>query len=151
MLVNLFRAASSFDMRVQPQLVLLQKTLLNIEGLGRQLYPELNLWETAKPFLEDWLKRQYSPMNVVRQLQRDAPAFVHHASQLPEVIPQFLANQRKGLKEEQPQQKASSLNSVLIGAGFATVAISVIALPELPAIALFGLALAAGGLLLQRP
>jgi hypothetical protein len=62
-----------------------------------------------------------------------------------------LANQRKGLKEEQPQQKASSLNSVLIGAGFATVAISVIALPELPAIALFGLALAAGGLLLQRP
>ena len=150
MLVNLFRAASSFDMRVQPQLVLLQKTLLNIEGLGRQLYPELNLWETAKPFLEDWLKRQYSPMNVVRQLQRDAPAFVHHASQLPEVIPQFLANQRKGLKEEQPQQKASSLNSVLIGAGFATVAISVIALPELPAIALFGLALATGGLLLQR-
>ena len=94
-------------MRVQPQLVLLQKTLLNIEGLGRQLYPELNLWETAKPFLEDWLKRQYSPMNVVRQLQRDAPAFVHHASQLPEVIPQFLAMQRKGLKEDKPQATAS--------------------------------------------
>ena len=150
MLVNLFRAASSFDMRVQPQLVLLQKTLLNIEGLGRQLYPELNLWETAKPFLEDWLKRQYSPMNVVRQLQRDAPAFVHHASQLPEVIPQFLAMQRKGLREDQPQRTVSSLPSLLIGAGFTAVAIGVVALPELPAIAIFGIALAAVGLLLQR-
>ena len=150
MLVNLFRAASSFDMRVQPQLVLLQKTLLNIEGLGRQLYPELNLWETAKPFLEDWLKRQYSPMNVVRQLQRDAPAFVHHASQLPEVIPQFLAMQRKGLREDQPQRTVSSLPSLLIGAGFTAVAISVVALPELPAIAITGIALAAVGLLLQR-
>lgn len=150
MLVNLFRAASTFDMRVQPQLVLLQKTLLNIEGLGRQLYPELNLWETAKPFLEDWLKRQYSPMNVVRQLQRDAPAFVHHASQLPEVIPQFLAMQRKGLKEDQPQPKASSLPNVVVGAGFAAVAIGVIALPELPAIAILGVALTGVGLLLQR-
>jgi ubiquinone biosynthesis protein len=150
MLVNLFRAASSFDMRVQPQLVLLQKTLLNIEGLGRQLYPELNLWETAKPFLEDWLKRQYSPMNVVRQLQRDAPAFVHHASQLPEVIPQFLAMQRKGLKEDQSQPKASALPNILIGAGFAAVAIGVVALPELPVIAILGVASAAVGLLLQR-
>ena len=150
MLVNLFRAASSFDMRVQPQLVLLQKTLLNIEGLGRQLYPELNLWETAKPFLEDWLRRQYSPMNVVRQLQRDAPAFVHHASQLPEVIPQFLAIQRKGLKEDPPQATTSSLPNVLVGAGFAAVAIGVIALPELPVIAILGVALIAVGLLLQR-
>ena len=150
MLVNLFRAASSFDMRVQPQLVLLQKTLLNIEGLGRQLYPELNLWETAKPFLEDWLKRQYSPMNVVRQLQRDAPAFVHHASQLPEVIPQFLAMQRKGLKEDPQQATSSSLPNLLVGAGFAAVAIGVIALPELPAIAILGVALVAVGLLLQR-
>ena len=150
MLVNLFRAASSFDMRVQPQLVLLQKTLLNIEGLGRQLYPELNLWETAKPFLEDWLKRQYSPMNVVRQLQRDAPAFVHHASQLPEVIPQFLAMQRKGLKEDKPQATASSLPNILVGAGFTAVAIGVVALPELPVIAILGVALSAVGLLLQR-
>ena len=150
MLVNLFRAASSFDMRVQPQLVLLQKTLLNIEGLGRQLYPELNLWETAKPFLEDWLKRQYSPMNIVKQLQRDAPAFVHHASQLPEVIPQFLAMQRKGLKEDPQQATISSLPNLLVGAGFAAVAIGVIALPEVPTIAILGAALVAVGLLLQR-
>ena len=150
MLVNLFRAAASFDMRVQPQLVLLQKTLLNIEGLGRQLYPELNLWETAKPFLEDWLKRQYSPMNVVRQIQRDAPAFVHHASQLPEVIPQFLAMQRKGLKDEYPQEKASGWPTLLIGAGFATVAIAVVVIPESSALALLGITTALAGLLLRR-
>ena len=60
MLVTLFRTAGQFDMQVQPQLVLLQKTLLNIEGLGRQLYPELNLWDTAKPFLEQWVADRYS-------------------------------------------------------------------------------------------
>jgi ubiquinone biosynthesis protein len=53
-------------MTVQPQLVLLQKTLLNIEGLGRQLYPELDLWQTAKPFMERWLARQLNPLNRVR-------------------------------------------------------------------------------------
>ena len=89
-------------------------------------------------------------MNVVRQLQRDAPAFVHHASQLPEVIPQFLAMQRKGLKEDPPQATTSSLPNVLVGAGFAAVAIGVIALPELPVIAILGVALIAVGLLLQR-
>lgn len=150
MLVNLFRAAASFDMRVQPQLVLLQKTLLNIEGLGRQLYPELNLWDTAKPFLEDWLKRQYSPMNIVRQLQRDAPAVVHHASQLPEVIPQFLAMQRRGLRENQPEYRASRLPNLLIGAGFAASAIGVIALPHIPLLAMLGIATTATGLLLSR-
>ena len=150
MLVNLFRAAASFDMRVQPQLVLLQKTLLNIEGLGRQLYPELNLWDTAKPFLEDWLKRQYSPMNVVRQLQRDAPAFVHHASQLPEVIPQFLAMQRQSLNAQQPQQKPSPLPTFLMGGGIAAVGIALLSMPESPSLALSGVAVAVVGLFLQR-
>jgi ubiquinone biosynthesis protein len=124
MLVNLFKAASSFDMKVQPQLVLLQKTLLNIEGLGRQLYPELNLWETAKPFLEDWLKRQYSPVNIVKQLQRDAPAFIHHASQLPEVIPQFLALQRQALNDT-PSQRSSKVGADLfIGSGLTILIMS---------------------------
>ena len=127
MLVNLFRAASAFDMKVQPQLVLLQKTLLNIEGLGRQLYPELNLWETAKPFLEDWLKRQYSPVNVVKQLRRDAPAFVHHASQLPEVIPRFLALQRDALKTTPTKENQSDDSPLLIGSGIATLAIYLLA------------------------
>ena len=78
MLVTLFRTAGQFDMQVQPQLVLLQKTLLNIEGLGRQLYPELNLWDTAKPFLEQWVADRYSLQNVSQRLQQDAPHCWRH-------------------------------------------------------------------------
>ncbi len=58
MLIRLFQTMRRFDMEVQPQLVLLQKTLLNIEGLGRELYPELDLWTTAKPYLEGWMREQ---------------------------------------------------------------------------------------------
>lgn len=150
MLVNLFRAASTFDMKVQPQLVLLQKTLLNIEGLGRQLYPELNLWETAKPFLEDWLKRQYSPVNVIKQLQRDAPAFVHHASQLPEVIPQFLATQREALQATRTEEKPSGESPLLIGSGIATLIVSLLAGLTSPWYASVGTLLVIAGLLRAR-
>ena len=147
MLVNLFKAASSFDMKVQPQLVLLQKTLLNIEGLGRQLYPELNLWETAKPFLEDWLKRQYSPVNIVKQLQRDAPAFIHHASQLPEVIPQFLALQRQALSDT-PSQRSSKVSADLfIGSGLTILIMSLALDLQSGGYAGLGIVLLAAGLL----
>ena len=64
-LMELFQTVRRFEMPVQPQLVLLYKTLLNIEGLGRQLYPELNLWDTAKPFLEKWMKQQLSPKALI--------------------------------------------------------------------------------------
>ena len=150
MLVNLFRAASAFDMKVQPQLVLLQKTLLNIEGLGRQLYPELNLWETAKPFLEDWLKRQYSPVNVIKQLQRDAPAFVHHASQLPEVIPQFLATQREALKTAPSEDKPSEGSPLLVGSGIATLIVSLFAELSDPWYVAIGTLLVIVGLICRR-
>lgn len=63
LLLRLFAVGRQFDMVIQPQLVLLQKTLLNIEGLGRELYPELNLWDTAKPFLENWTKERLDPRN----------------------------------------------------------------------------------------
>lgn len=69
-LLRLFQTARRFDMQVQPQLVLLQKTLLNIEGLGRQLYPDLDLWATAKPFLERWMRERMSPLRLLRQLQQ---------------------------------------------------------------------------------
>jgi ubiquinone biosynthesis protein len=95
--------------------------------LGRQLYPELNLWETAKPFLEDWLKRQYSPRNVVRQLQRDAPAFIHHASQLPEVLPQFLAVQKRMLNEPHRKEAHARDSHYWIGSGVATLVITLVA------------------------
>jgi len=72
-LLRLFQTARRFDMEVQPQLVLLQKTLFNIEGLGRQLYPELDLWKTAKPFLEDWTRERYSPRATFKRLRAGFP------------------------------------------------------------------------------
>jgi ubiquinone biosynthesis protein len=100
LLVYLFRTASRFDMEVQPSLVLLQKTLLNIEGLGRQLYPELNLWDTAMPFLERWISERYSPQAVVRRLQEHAPNWLEQLPQLPEAVLDNLQGRRdRGRRE----------------------------------------------------
>jgi len=95
LLVYLFQTAGRFDMEVQPSLVLLQKTLLNIEGLGRQLYPDLNLWETAQPFLEDWVQQRYSPQSMFRRLQRHAPSWLEQLPQLPEAVLESLQQARE--------------------------------------------------------
>ncbi len=89
-LLRLFEAAREFRMEVQPQLVLLQKTLLNIEGLGRQLHPELDLWQTAKPFLEDWMKQRTNPRAHLEQLLRNWPDISEDLLLLPEVIHRVL-------------------------------------------------------------
>lgn len=93
LLVYLFRTAARFDMEVQPSLVLLQKTLLNIEGLGRQLYPELNLWDTAMPFLEHWVSERYSPQSLMKRLQQQAPNLLEQLPQLPEALFENLQGQ----------------------------------------------------------
>jgi len=85
-LVNLFATARKFDMTVQPQLVLLQKTLLYIEGLGRQLYPQLDLWDTAKPFLEHWVKEQMGPQAVFSAVKQRAPFWAEKLPELPELV-----------------------------------------------------------------
>lgn len=85
-LINLFRTARRFDMEVQPQLVLLQKTLLNIEGLGRQLYPDLDLWTTAHPFLERWLKNRFHPRSLWGELKRYGPEWMEKFPQVPNLI-----------------------------------------------------------------
>jgi ubiquinone biosynthesis protein len=85
-LVSLFRAARQFDMEIQPQLVLLQKTLINIEGLGRQLYPDLDLWQTAKPFMERWMQERMSPASSLRRLVEQAPALLAQLPRLPELV-----------------------------------------------------------------
>ena len=95
LLVYLFQTASRFDMEVQPSLVLLQKTLLNIEGLGRQLYPELNLWDTAQPFLEEWVQQRYSPQSMLKKLQRLAPSWLEQLPQLPEAVLESLQQSRQ--------------------------------------------------------
>ncbi len=85
-LLDLFNTARCFNMEVQPQLVLLQKTLLYVEGLGRQLYPQLDLWTTAKPFLENWLKDQMGLPALWRTLREKAPFWVEKLPEFPELI-----------------------------------------------------------------
>ena len=84
-LIALFQTARRFDMAVQPQLVLLQKTLLNIEGLGRQLYPDLDLWSTAKPFMETWMRERYGAKAFFKSLADNAPALLAELPRLPEI------------------------------------------------------------------
>ncbi len=86
MLFNLFNIARHFNMNVQPQLVLLQKTLLYIEGLGKQLYPQLDLWTTAKPFLDKWLRDQIGIPAVIRALKEKSPFWIEKLPELPELF-----------------------------------------------------------------
>lgn len=85
-LLNLFNTARRFNMEVQPQLVLLQKTLLYVEGLGRQLYPQLDLWATAKPFLEKWMGEQVGPQAVINSVKERAPFWAEKLPELPELL-----------------------------------------------------------------
>ncbi|MDC0611190.1 ubiquinone biosynthesis regulatory protein kinase UbiB [Vibrio sp.] len=85
-LLNLFNTARRFQMEVQPQLVLLQKTLLYVEGLGRQLYPQLDLWKTAKPFLERWMIDQVGPGAVIKSIKEKAPMWAEKLPELPELV-----------------------------------------------------------------
>jgi ubiquinone biosynthesis protein len=106
LLVYLFQTASRFDMEVQPSLVLLQKTLLNIEGLGRQLYPDLNLWDTAQPFLEEWVQQRYAPQSVLKRLQRHAPSWIEQLPLLPQAVLDNLQPSR-GMHRPQPPAPSS--------------------------------------------
>lgn len=85
-LLNLFNTARRFNMEVQPQLVLLQKTLLYIEGVGRQLYPQLDLWKTAKPFLEEWIKDQVGIPAIIRSVKEKAPFWAERLPELPDLF-----------------------------------------------------------------
>ncbi|WP_166263312.1 ubiquinone biosynthesis regulatory protein kinase UbiB [Marinobacter caseinilyticus] len=85
-LLRLFQTARRFEMEVQPQLVLLQKTLLNVEGLGRQLYPELDLWSTAQPFLETWMRKRIGPAGLLQSLQSHLPAWLEQSPEMPQLV-----------------------------------------------------------------
>ena len=88
--LRLFQVARRFHMEVQPQLVLLQKTLLAIEGLGRQLYPDLDLWATAKPFLDNWLKEQIGPRAFIQQFRANLPFFAEQLPHMPRLFHEVL-------------------------------------------------------------
>jgi ubiquinone biosynthesis protein len=104
-LLRLFEVARRFQMKVQPQLILLQKTLLQIEGLGRQLYPELDLWKTAQPILREWAADRLSGRNLASQLRRQLPDLSEALRMLPQVLQQAVQAASDGnfrLKVEQP-------------------------------------------------
>jgi ubiquinone biosynthesis protein len=116
LLLSLFQTARRFNMEVQPQLVLLQKTLLNIEGLGRQLYPELDLWKTAKPFLEQWMKEKIGPRSFVKHVKENAPLWAEQLPKIPNLIFDILDQAKKGelkveLNENQLQQIQQEIKS----------------------------------------
>lgn len=100
-LIGLFQTARRFNMEVQPQLVLLEKTLLNIEGLGRQLYPDLDLWVTAKPFLERWMNQQMGPKRVMEEVRKQAPEWAGQFPKIPNLI--FAALNQATHQEERMQ------------------------------------------------
>jgi ubiquinone biosynthesis protein len=89
-LLRLFQISRRFNVEIQPQLIMLQKTLLNVEGLGRQLDPNLDLWTTAKPFLERWMSEQIGWRALARGLKQEAPNWMHTLPQLPRLVHQAL-------------------------------------------------------------
>lgn len=119
LLLQLFRTASRFNMEVQPSLVLLQKTLLNVEGLGKQLYPDLDLWQTAYPFLENWQKQRLSPLGNLKKVSEKLPEWLEQAPEIPQLVHDALqAAAAKGqvprlerrVQELETRQFASSLH-----------------------------------------
>ncbi len=103
LLMRLFQTSRRFNMEVQPQLVLLQKTLLNIEGLGRQLDPDLDLWTTGKPFLESWMNRQIGWAGLIERMKQEAPGYAQLLPELPRLMHQAL------LHSHQPDPAARAL------------------------------------------
>lgn len=124
-LMRLFQTSRRFHVEIQPQLVLLQKTLLNIEGLGRELDPDLDLWSTAKPFLEKWMLEQVGPEKLLAQLKAEAPAYAKLLPGLPRLLSQYLkdrpASHHRELLELLAEQKRTNklLQGIIYGgAGF---------------------------------
>ncbi|MEP7297108.1 MAG: ubiquinone biosynthesis regulatory protein kinase UbiB [Burkholderiales bacterium] len=122
-LLRLFQTSRRFNVEIQPQLVLLQKTLLNIEGLGRQLDPELDLWSTAKPFLEDWMDKQVGWAGLVERMKNEAPRYVQLLPELPRLLHQALqprqaSHERALAALLAEQQRTNGLLRVIIAGAF---------------------------------
>lgn len=130
LLLKLFQAAREFNMQVQPQLFLLQKTLLNIEGLGRQLYPELDLWTTAKPYIEKWVRDQMGPKALLKKLQTRSPLWLDKLLDMPDLVHRSLIeqthHQSKLLSAQQDyifEKRLQSKKWLGLGFGFILVAL----------------------------
>jgi ubiquinone biosynthesis protein len=119
-LLRLFQTSRRFHVEIQPQLVMLQKTLLNIEGLGRQLDPELDLWKTAKPYLERWMSEQLGWRGLVRNLLNEAPRWANMLPQLPRLAHRALAADHaagieQALEKLAAEQRQRNRTTVMLG------------------------------------
>ena len=137
-LLRLFQTARRFEMEVQPQLVLLQKTLLNIEGLGRQLDPELDLWTTAKPFLERWMDERMGWRALVHGVKAEAPAWASTLPQLPRLVHNALADAGKQRTLHQQRLDKLAAGQRLQGRMLALIGVMAAALLGLELYRLFG-------------
>ena len=128
-LLGLFQTARRFNMVVQPQLILLQKTLLNIEGLGRQLYPELDLWKTGKPYLENWMKERMGVKAMIKNIKQQAPDWIEKLPQIPQLVFDNLQQNRQAgeleyqrmiaLQHAQEQRSRNTRRTLLLAATLA--------------------------------
>ena len=109
-LLHLFQTARRFNMEVQPQLVLLQKTLFNIEGLGRRLYPDLDLWETAKPYLERWMSEHMGPRAFLKSLRKEFPKWWAMLPEIPSLVHESL--RRAGEADAAQESRARELEEL---------------------------------------
>ena len=134
-LMRLFQTSRRFNVEIQPQLVLLQKTLLNIEGLGRQLDPELDLWSTAKPFLERWMLEQMGPQRLLEELRDQAPRYAKLLPEMPRLLHDYLRRrpdvERRELESLLQEQRRTNrllqaLVAVVLGFSLSVIAIQLL-------------------------
>ena len=143
LLLRLFQTARTFNMEIQPQLLLLEKTFLHIEGIGRQLYPQLDLWDTAKPFIELWLSEQLGTRALIKGLKKNLPYIAEHLPDLPQLAFKALdriandelrvelrSRQIDDLKREIRQSNRRSIRAI-IGASFVISACIILGLDGL--------------------
>ena len=102
--LQLFRVARRFNMEIQPQLILLQKTMLAVEGIGRQLYPELDIWVTTKPILERWLRNQFGPKSLIKSLRANIPSYIQELPHIPRLIHDVLTLSKENLQQQKDAQ-----------------------------------------------
>jgi ubiquinone biosynthesis protein len=127
-LLRLFETARRFDMTIQPQLILLQKTLLNIEGLGRELYPDLDLWKTAQPILRSWMRERMSPRAILRKMRVQLPDTIEALKQLPQLFQTavreaaegrlaFQVKSAEAIRSRDELQRANTRRDIALAAG----------------------------------
>ncbi len=126
LLVRLFQTASRFNMEIQPQLLLLQKTLLQIESLGRRLYPELDLWETGKPFLEKWAKKRYHPRALLRRAMDLSPQWAERIIEMPNLVYDTLHKMKQIESQEIIEVEKKNIRGTLFIVGVALIGACVV-------------------------